>query len=180
MEQAAFRGRLFCYCVVIATKAAISLEEHLRTPYEHEPEYVDGELEERPLGTIIHGELQSRISAALRRAGFRTAGSEITVQITPTKTRIPDVIAFAAKRREYHPSTPPDVAVEILSPGDSVEKVLVKFREYAQFGVPHIWLVVPESMEFFVYSSGRLLATESFVVAEPKAVLTKDEMFEDL
>lgn len=164
----------------MATKAAISLEEHLRTRYEHEPEYVDGELEERPLGTIIHGELQSRISAALRRAGFRTAGSEITVQLTPTKTRVPDVIAFASKHRELHPSTPPDVAVEILSPGDSVERTLVKLREYAEFGVRHIWLVAPESRAYYVYSNGRLNETEAFVVQEPRAQITKDEMFEDL
>ncbi|MBM3756442.1 MAG: Uma2 family endonuclease [Acidobacteria bacterium] len=164
----------------MATKAAISLEEHLRTPYEREPEYVDGMLEERPFGTIKHGELQSRIAAALRRVGFRTVGSEITILIAPAKTRIPAVIAYVEKRREAHPSVPPFVAVEIFSPGDSVDRVSNKLEEYAQFGVRHLWLVAPETEKLFVYSVGVLVPVDEFQVPELDAIFTARELFDDL
>lgn len=93
-------------------KTALTLEEHLHTSYEHEPEYVDGVLEERPLGAKNHSRLQRRLGAALERFPLPEIFTELTIRLGPTKTRIPDVCAFLEDPEGEHPSVPPFLAVE--------------------------------------------------------------------
>ncbi len=46
---------------------------------------------------------------------------------------------------------PPDVAVEILSPGTRERDLTVKVRLYARFGVPEYWIVDPDNQTLTVY-----------------------------
>jgi Uma2 family endonuclease len=161
----------------MATKAAISLEEHLRTSYEHEPEYVDGELEERPLGTKKHARLQRRLGAALERFQLPEIFTELTLRLGPSKTRIPDVCAFVEDPEGEHPSVPPYLVVEISSPDDRLSKVIGKLEEYRQFGVLHTWLIIPETEEFFVYANGGLTPVDSFQIPSIGLELGRRELF---
>lgn len=161
----------------MATKAAISLEEHLRTSYEREPEYVDGELEERPLGTKKHARVQRRLGAALERFPLPEIFTELTIRLTPNKTRIPDVCAFLDDPEGEHPNVPPYLAVEILSPDDKLTNVLEKLEEYKQFGVTHTWLIKPETEEFLVYESGTLRVVDAFRIPEIGLVLERRDLF---
>lgn len=161
----------------MATKAALSLEAHLRTSYEHEPEYVDGELEERPLGTKKHAKLQRRLGAALERFSLPEIFTELTLCIGPSKTRIPDVCAFLEDPEGEHPAAPPYIAVEILSPDDKLGKVLLKLAEYEQFGVTHLWLLNLETEEFFVFDDGRLTPVNEFRIPELGLLLGRADLF---
>src|SRR5205085_3798407 len=47
----------------------------------------------------------------------------------------------------------PDLAVEVISPNDSLEDVLAKMNEYFAFGVQQVWLVVPRVQYVLVFDS---------------------------
>jgi Uma2 family endonuclease len=47
----------------------------------------------------------------------------------------------------------PDLAVEVLSPGNSYEKMLGKLREYFDYGVTEVWIVAPTERIVQVYRS---------------------------
>lgn len=74
--------------------------------------------------------------------------------------RRPDLI-FTAKARlhlldERHGIRfPPDLCVEILSPGSATMDQTDKFELYAAFGVAHYWLVDPRNRTFVAYKLSR-------------------------
>jgi Uma2 family endonuclease len=45
----------------------------------------------------------------------------------------------------------PDLAVEVLSPGNDFEKMLGKLREYFDYGVTEVWIVAPIERLVLVY-----------------------------
>jgi Uma2 family endonuclease len=45
----------------------------------------------------------------------------------------------------------PDLAVEVISPNEVHEDVLMKVNEYFAFGVRTVWVVVPRTREIYVY-----------------------------
>jgi Uma2 family endonuclease len=59
--------------------------------------------------------------------------------------RIPDICVKALP----HEVTPilirPDLAIEIVSPDDSVPEMLTKIGDYLAAGIPHIWVIDPYS-----------------------------------
>jgi Uma2 family endonuclease len=71
--------------------------------------------------------------------------------------RLPD-LSFIRKARiptDFDPRLPfpgaPDLAVEVMSPGDSGEEVLTKVREYLQAGTEQVWVVYPTKKEVHQY-----------------------------
>ncbi len=49
---------------------------------------------------------------------------------------------------------PPDLAVEVVSPGDEADEVEEKVRNYLQYGVRIVWLVYPAFKSIFVRKIG--------------------------
>ena len=49
-----------------AASVGVSLEKYLETAYEHDPDYVDGELVERSMPTLLHSETAERVQSCLR------------------------------------------------------------------------------------------------------------------
>lgn len=49
---------------------------------------------------------------------------------------------------------PPDLAVEVLSPGNTPKEMAIKLEEYARAGVKLVWYVDPERKEVDVYPKG--------------------------
>jgi Uma2 family endonuclease len=107
----------------------VSEQEYLTTSYEPDCEYDDGELLERNFGELPHGILQLEFGGFfrdLRKQGrlIRVA-VETRVRIAPRKYRIPDVCVYKEPApRDRVPSTPPFIAIEILSPEDRMSRVL--------------------------------------------------------
>lgn len=69
--------------------------------------------------------------------------------------RVPDV-AFvrmerAALRRGFFPG-PPDLAVEVYSPSESVPQLMCKVRQYLEAGAHTVWVVYPEQKQVHVMS----------------------------
>ncbi len=142
----------------------VSVEEYLRTSYEPDAEYVDGVIEERPVGEWDHSAWQMAISAF-----FFNRSDAWSIRVRPeqrTRTsmrryRIPDVAVFDA-------ATPPDpvaitaplLAFEILSREDRVPRVLLRLADFASMGVPFLYGVQPEDGALMRYENGGLRLAE--------------------
>jgi Uma2 family endonuclease len=56
---------------------------------------------------------------------------------------------------------PPDLAVEVLSPGNTPKEMAIKLDEYAKAGVKLVWYVDPERKEVDVYPKGKTKAKKT-------------------
>ena len=131
----------------MATSALVTAEEYLRTSYEPDMEYVDGQLVERHVGEYFHSLLQSLIVMLL---GTRSGDdrflvfTEQRVQVNDEpRYRIPDICVKAMPHEVTPVLVKPDLVIEIVSPDDSVAEMLGKVGDYLAAGIPHIWVIDP-------------------------------------
>ena len=126
----------------MATGTYTPLEVYLRSEYEPAAEYVDGEIEERPMADFGHADWQDAISAWFRSHAKEwniRVLPELRVQVTATNHRIPDVTVLDRSLPVEQTITHPPIAVfEVLSPEDTVKKMKRKLAGYAQMGIPQI------------------------------------------
>jgi len=60
-------------------------------------------------------------------------------------------------------SYPPAVAVfEVLSPEDTVRRLMRKLNDYHAMGIPEIWVVDPETKVFSRFEDGQLVRRNNF------------------
>ena len=94
--------------------------EYLRSSFEGpDREYLDGEIVERSLGENPHSKAQSNLVGFFYVLGKKLplyVRTEMRMQVTATRFRVADVAVYAGDEPvENIPSTPPVVAIEILS-----------------------------------------------------------------
>lgn len=146
----------------------LSVEEYarLQEPEEYRSELVRGVLVRQPRPGATHARTQVRLAARLDAHAEAVDGPAGTVFTDvgvalpgmPRTVRGPD-IAFCAADRVPDPlprgflETAPDLAVEILSPGNSATKMQEKTTEYLGAGVRLVWVVDPSSRTTTVYRS---------------------------
>jgi len=163
-------------------KVQVAVEDYLKMSFEGpDAEYVDGEIVERAMPDILHGQVQSRLVEIFyeikKRRPFH-AVTEVRHRVGAARYRIPDVAVFAGQiPTERFPSTPPHIAIEILSPDDRFNDVLQKLNEYRAWGVPNIWLADPQTRRFLVYGAGGLSEVAEFRLADSGVVITPTEVF---
>ena len=155
----------------MTTTARVPVEVYLRSSeYEPDAEYVDGEIEERPMGTYDHGDWQQAIQNWFVRHGEEwsvRAIPELRVQVSPTRFRVPDVTVLdRAQPREQIVTHAPLAVFEILSPEDTVKRLNRKLADYAAMAIPQIWVVDPESGAFQRYRDGALIPSSTFDLAD--------------
>jgi Uma2 family endonuclease len=88
----------------------------------------------------------------------------------------------AGESFERYVTQPPLIAIEILSPEDTMHAVRSKAAEYRQFGVEHIWVVDPEPRIVYRYTSSGLeeVQTGELVVQGTPIRVVLSEMFAEL
>jgi Uma2 family endonuclease len=128
-------------------------------------ELVRGELVEVPGAGGVHAQLIVNLLLLLHpfvtgRGLGRVFGDGLAYVIArdPDVVRIPDV-SFIAQARLPDGSVPegfipgaPDLAVEIVSPGDRAEEVYGKGREYLDAGARLVWVVWPRHRAVTAYT----------------------------
>ena len=133
----------------MATAALISASEYLKTAFEHDAEFVDGRIEERPVGERDHGLLQRKLLLLLSDPAteqYFLCIPELRVQTSPTRFRVPDLcIIGAGAPEEQVVTTPPLLCIEILSPDDTMRRTLTRVRDMVGMGIPEVWVFDPES-----------------------------------
>jgi Uma2 family endonuclease len=125
----------------------VPVEEYLSTSYEPDREYDDGVVVERNLGEIEHSLLQTLLGTLFTNQmdAWGVFGlTEQRIQLSPGRFVVPDVCVVPVGAPWQKILTdPPLVAIEILSPEDTLRRAEVKAREYLQFGVEHVWVIDP-------------------------------------
>jgi Uma2 family endonuclease len=127
-------------------------------------ELVDGVLVEKPMG-YYEALLAAWLIRVLGRflddhdLGF-VLGADATLRLAPGLVRLPDVSFIAWDRfpnrelpAEPVPDLAPDLAVEILSEGNTAAEMERKLREYFAAGVRLVWYVYPDERVVRVYTS---------------------------
>jgi Uma2 family endonuclease len=141
-----------------STSTFVSVEEYLRSSFEPDAEYEDGRIEERAVGENDHSAWQDAICAWFRqqakrgqirvRPGFR-------VQVAPTCFLVPDVTLLDRNRPIEKIATYPPVAVsEILSPTDTLKRIMAKCLLYEQMGIQTILVIDPDGPKYQYLSGG--------------------------
>ena len=138
----------------MSTAALVPLGDYLGHIMDPDCEYLEGRLVERNVGEISHGDAQGRTYAFVlfNQRGF-WAGVEIRVQVRPDRYRVPDVVVVRGGRPSGRIITsPPEIAVEILSPEDRAAEVQDKIDDYLQFGIQAVWLIDPERQRAWIHT----------------------------
>jgi len=119
--------------------------EHRSPGDDYREELVRGRLVREPPPASRHGWLQARISSLLadhaeqNDLGLVLVETGFILSDDPPTVRAPDVAFIARERATGYPSdrygrTPPDLAIEIVSPSDRASAVLEKVFDYHSSG----------------------------------------------
>jgi len=71
---------------------------------------------------------------------------DIIISKKPLRTRQADLLFISKARLSIGKDQiegPPDVVVEVLSPGNTPKKLQAKLEDYATLGVPEVWVAAP-------------------------------------
>ena len=91
---------------------------------------------------------------------------ELRVQVSPTRYRVPDVVVFDRDQPIEQILTHPPIAVfEVLSPEDTMTRILVKLNDYADMGVQNIFVINPKTEIFYRFHDGILSPLRSHIDA---------------
>jgi Uma2 family endonuclease len=167
----------------VATKTQIRAEDYLRMTFEHDAEFVHGEIVERSMPNLTHGRLEGLIFAQfdrLRQSQGLYPCVEVRMRIAADVYRIPDVAVFARPSSQEVPDNPPLVAVEILSKDDRYLDLVQELEEYREWGVPNIWVIDPSTQRFSMYTELGLHNVLSLVLSDYPFQLTPAELFANL
>jgi len=145
----------------------ITAEQYLHTSFEHDAEFVEGRIVDRPVPTWQHASMQGFLIRELWAIGRRLglfAVPEQRVQIRPNRYRVPDVCMVAEKPEGRGIVTrPPYLCIEILYPEDPTAATLEKVREYLNFGVTWVWVIDPASRTGQVHGPNGVANVEDLI-----------------
>jgi len=127
-----------------------------------------GELKTMSPAGFEHGDIAAELGARLRvfvrskKLGtVPAAETGYQLQKHPDTVRAPDVsfvsaarVKNAGKVKGFFPGAP-DLAVEVVSPGDTAEEVQDKVKDYFSAGTQLIWIIYPHTQEVVVFKSAR-------------------------
>ena len=129
-----------------------SLELYLTTSFEPDAEFVNGEIVERAMGEWDHADWQAAILDFFRSRRHEwniRAAAELRVQVAGDHFRVPDVtVTDRALPVEQVITHPPIAVFEILSPEDTLARMMVKLGDYERMGVQTILVIDPNGSSF--------------------------------
>ncbi|MFQ3678950.1 MAG: Uma2 family endonuclease [Pseudanabaenaceae cyanobacterium] len=188
--------------VVLAAKPTPTVwtdEAFMALPDGHRYEIVNGELIDMGSSGALHGNVAIVLSAALY--GIVKANklgalfdSSTAFKMKNGNRRSPDISFLAKERLQGMAQLPvgflegaPDLCVEILSPGNTVEEIEGKIAEYFENGARLVWILNPVQHFVLVYRCAtepdRLLKSVDSLDGEeviPGFVLPLAELFQPL
>jgi Uma2 family endonuclease len=172
-------------------------EEFMALPIDGNYELVNGELVDMGNSGMEHGEFGAFLAGTLAihvrrdRLGV-VCDSSTAFTLKNGNKRSPDVSFVAKERLKGLKRLPkgyfqgsPDLVVEILSPGNTVEEIHQKIVEYFENGTRLVWVIHPDERYVLVYHSpepDRLLRPQDSLDGEdvvPGFAIAVAELFEE-
>ncbi len=145
----------------------LTLEEWAAMDEDEPGELVDGRLEEEEVSSAVHEIVVMWLGRVLGNwlgeQGW-ILGSDAKYAVGDDRGRKPDITVYLPGRNQKIPrngalSTPPDIAVEVVSstPRDERRDRIEKMAEYASFGIRYYWILDPrlQSLEVWELTDGR-------------------------
>jgi Uma2 family endonuclease len=167
----------------MAAGTLISVSEYLSTSYDPDCDYVDGEVLERNLGERDHSKLQKKLILYFgnRETQWHVhVFPEQRVQVSRTRFRVPDVCVVAgAEPDEQIFTKPPLLCIEILSPEDTMSRILEGIGDYLTFGVAHVWILDPRTRRAYDYTADGMREAKDGVLRteDPQITVPLAEIF---
>lgn len=147
-------------------------------------ELVKGELIEVTPPGGIHGFVAVEIGAMLRAVvksqnlGKVMAETGYRLTTNPDTVRSPDISFLAIDKipdggiPDGYIAGPPDLAVEIVSPGDKAADIQAKIQDYLIYGTQLVWVIYPQQRLITVYyPDGTAKTLQSADTLEGKPVI---------
>jgi Uma2 family endonuclease len=164
----------------MATTTRVPVEVYLRSSYEPDAEYVDGQIEKRPMGEFDHAAWQKAILKWFlqhEKDWGICVMFELRIKVAATRYRVPDVTVLDRSRPIEQIITHPPLAVfEVLSPEDRVQRLKLKLEDYRAMGIPEIWVIDPQDSTFYRYEDLQLRRTDAFSHAEKGFAFDMNEL----
>ena len=150
----------------MAIQTLLTADDLLRLPsFEGRRELLRGGLIEMSPSSLLHSEVGLRIGSLIGRFLEREnvgrvygADAGFIIERDPDTVRSPDVSVVLADRlpagrspTEGFFAAAPDLAVEVISPGDRSGEVQAKVSDYLTAGTALVWVVDPERRKVTVY-----------------------------
>jgi Uma2 family endonuclease len=111
-----------------------------------ESSWIAGAIERR-LGNFLEN---NQIASVFPQETAFAAWSE-----NPYKVRKPDVMVFRRGRLGRLPrgliKMAPDLAIEVVSPGDDAEKLAIKLQDYDRAAIQLVWVIDPVAREAHIF-----------------------------
>jgi Uma2 family endonuclease len=126
-------------------------------------ELIRGEIVEMPPPMPEHGRVQLNVAFLLesfaRQSGFGFCMTECPVlaERNPDTVRGADITFYSHARwpraqvANKLPPVPPDLAVEVVSPGNRIAQIIKKVSEYLEVGVSLVWVIYPKRRHVAIY-----------------------------
>lgn len=153
-----------------ASTSLITVEDYLKMSYEPDCEYVAGVVEARPIGEYDHSTWQIAVASfflAREKEMGILSRPELRVQVSSDSFRVPDVTLLSREApREQIITHPPLAVFEILSPEDTMTKMLEKLADYERMGIGGIWVVERKKPTCYRYRGGQLTPVSEFELPE--------------
>jgi Uma2 family endonuclease len=148
------------------TRGLISIEEYLSTVTEPDCEYVSGQIELRTPGEYDHSTWQVALLGWFAghqvEWGIRVLPS-LRVRVSEDRFRVPDVTLLSRKApREQTITHAPLAVFEILSPEDTMARMLEKLADYERMGISAIWVIEPTKQVYYRFQAGQLTPETMF------------------
>jgi len=143
----------------MATGTLLTLEEFARLPDEPgKQELSEGEVIVVPPAKFIHNKIARRLYDALRDWSVANRIGEVWFeagfQLGPRTVRQPDVAVALGEPvapEDGWLQGPPDLAIEVLSSGNSAEDIETKISQYLNAGARLVWIVSPKARHVRIY-----------------------------
>ncbi|MCA1594583.1 MAG: Uma2 family endonuclease, partial [Acidobacteria bacterium] len=150
-----------------ATTQLTTAEELLKLPRgRFRYELIEGELRQMSPAGYDHGKLAARLTGVLIQhveendlGDVCAAETGFRLRSNPDTVRAPDVAFIRSERvgevgaAKGYGVGAPDLAVEVNSPGDTVNEVEQKVEEWLEAGASLVWVVSPKLHTVTVYRS---------------------------
>ena len=141
-----------------ASVTQLPLDVYLSSSYEPDAEFVNGAIEKRPMGEYDHSSWQHAIELWFSQHAQEweiRVRPELRVQVAEGNFRVPDVTILDRNLPIEQVITHPPVAViEVLSPEDTVTRMMTKLDDYERMGIRNILVLDPGGKHFRYISSG--------------------------
>lgn len=162
------------------TTQFVSLDVYLRSTYEPDAEYVDGEIQKRAVGEFDHSSWQGAIQRWFwqhEREWNVRVRPELRIQVAATRFRVPDVTVLDRDFPIEQIITRPPLAVfEVLSPEDTLQRLKQKLEDYRRMSIPEIWVIDPADSSYNRYQDQQLIRSSIFSLAEKNMTFDLDEI----